>query len=252
MSLALNSINCHIHPDNHLYRWQPDNPIPIGINFSSFKSGEDMLLVKTCLKFVLHKFNFRNVGPKFFFVSDPSVSAFFVTFVEDDRRRAPGDRVPLAKAFFPSQDANEWFIYLYSGSLTLNEHEEDSLSIPRSQAVEQKLIMILTHELLHVLGVRHCDAHVIEKGLPCIRFPSNLSDEEHHEPLMDPSLPSKQTSQPQLDWKDSTVEAIQQLYDVRNGGYVEGHKVRDVRWQAHVKEKEKQLRNNALVYMPHL
>lgn len=252
MSLALNSINYHIHPDKHLYRWQPDNPIPIGINFRSFKSPEDKAMVKKCLKSVLAKFNSMNVGPKLFTVSDPSVSAFFLTFVEDDRRRAPGDSVRLGKAFFPSRDADNWFIYLYSGSFTLNEDEEDSSAIPRSQALEQKLIRILTHELLHVLGVRHCDAHLTEEDLPCIRVPSNLSEDEHHEPLMEPALSSNWASQSPSDWKHSTVKAIQQVYAVKEGEYIEGHKVQDVRWQAHVEEKKKQVRKNALAYLPNL
>ncbi|KAH8774773.1 hypothetical protein F5883DRAFT_547585 [Diaporthe sp. PMI_573] len=200
-------------------------------------------MVQRCLIIVLDRFNANNVGPKFHFVRDPSYSAFYVTF---------GGRDPLyANSFFPGSHPRDWYIDVYTSALTLSEDQAQSLmetrlgdfAVAKAQALEQNLVKILTHEMLHVVGVRHCDAQVTETADRCVRFPPSLSDEENNEELlMQPTLDWRCLSQ--VEWKDRTIQEIQQIYAMKVGDRIGRHRIRDVSWELGAKKrKEIALRN---------
>lgn len=199
-------------------------------------------MVKTCLIAVLNKFNASNVGPKFRYVVKPSRSAFFV--------RYGGDHPLYALSFFPGSHPKDWYIDVFKLSLTLSEDQEQflmdtrrgDLAKARKEAVKRNLISILTHEMLHVVGVRHCDAQLTEMET-CVRFPPNLSDDENNEELlMQPSLDWRNLYR--LKWLSRTVQEIQQIYAMRAGERIGCHSIRDVSWKVGAKQrKEIALRN---------
>jgi hypothetical protein len=227
-----------------LYRWQTtEAPIPVSIDITSFESFEQGLLAQRCLITVLDRFNAHNVGPKFKFIHYPFHSAFFVRF--------GGDYEIYARAFFPGSLPEDWYINIFKPSLVLSAEQEQYLmhtgarDAGRMQAVEQNLIKILTHEMLHVVGVRHCDAQVTEKAEKCVRFPPDLSDDENNEErLMQRFL--DWTIAAQLDWMDRTIQEIQQIYAMNEGGYVGCHKIQDVSWEDGARRRKEIAWRNAL------
>lgn len=231
-----------------MYRWAIKNtPVPVGIDLSGFEGYKKGMgsLVRGCLITVLKKFNDNGVGPKFEFARNPSSSAFVVTF--------GGRHDGYASSFFPDSDPNDWYIYVYSPGLTLCKEQSDSLlndtvgDIPtaRSRALERKLVNILTHEMLHVVGVRHCDAHLTETSEPCVRFPSDLSDEENNEErLMQRRIHWQDLSRIDFDWNPRTLEEVRQIYQPERT-HIGDRRVRDVLWQEGVRERKEIARNNA-------
>ncbi|KAH8761597.1 hypothetical protein F5883DRAFT_126203 [Diaporthe sp. PMI_573] len=215
-----------------------DIPVPVGIDFSSFESCEQASMVQRCLIIVLDRFNANNVGPKFQFVHDPFHSAFFVRF--------GGDYPRYANSFFPDSHPKDWYIDVFKAGLTLSAEQEQflinttrrrNIRAARSRALEQNLVKILTHEMLHVVGVRHCDAHLTEKAQPCVRFPPDLTDDENNEEhLMQRMIHWKDLSW--IDWKSRTLEEIRQIY-VEERKYIGPHKIRDVSWQAGAEERRR-------------
>lgn len=195
-------------------------------------------MVQRCLITVLDRFNVNNVGPKFQFVHDPFFSAFFVRF--------GGDYPLYANSFFPDSLPKDWYIDVFKAGLTLSAEQEQFLvdttrrreiRAARSRALEQNLINILTHEMLHVVGVRHCDAHLTEQGKRCVRFPPDLSDQENDEDrLMHRKLSWRTLSW--IDWKARTLEEIRQIY-IEERQCIGRHKIRDVSWQAGAEERRR-------------
>lgn len=249
-TLGSKELNYHVSPENVVYRWSTTNaPIPVGIDLKSFENFKEGLgpLVKRCLIIVLKKFNDNNVGPKFQFVSDPIDSAFVVSF--GGRTRCD----LYACSFFPDSYPKDWYIYVYSPGLTLCQEQLDDLlnntvgdiqlETARSQALERQLVRILTHEMLHVVGVRHCDAHLTEKSQPCVRFPPDLTDGENNEErLMQRMLHWKDLSR--IDWNHRTLVEIRQIYK-ESMTHVGGHRIRDVSWQDGAMERKEIATNNA-------
>lgn len=242
-TLGSKDLNYHVNPNNDVYRWQTTNtPIPVGIDISSFETDEQGLMAQRCLRTVLGRFNANNVGPQFQFVHDPCHSAFFIRF--------GGDYPMYAHAFFPGSPPKDWYIDVFKPGLTLSAEQAQFLMqtrgrdicAARSQALEQNLISILTHEMLHVVGVRHCDAHLTEKDR-CVRFPADLSDQENDEDrLMQRMLNWRALSQ--LDWMNRTIQDIQQIYAMNVGEYIGCFRIHDVSWQDGAKQrKEIALRN---------
>lgn len=237
-------LNYHVNPDNDVYRWQTtDGPIPIGINFSSFESREQRSLVKTCLEIVLRSLNNSNIGPKFQFVNDPCRSAFSVTFGGDDPHC-------YASSFFPGSHPKDWYIYVFKLGLTLSEEQEQLLihnrggevESARLQALGDNLIKILAHEMLHVVGVRHCHVDLDEEE-PYVRFPLELSDNDNWDPLMQPRLDPRHFSR--LDWRPQTLEEIRQIYAMSEGDSVGCHRIQDVSWRDGRKVRKRMARINA-------
>lgn len=191
-----------------------NTPIPVGIDLSGFERYKKGMgsLVRGCLIAVLQKFNDNGVGPKFEFARNPSSSAFVVTF--------SGRRDCYARSFFPDSNPKDWYIYFYSLGLTPCKEQSDSLlndtvgdiQTARSQALERNLVKILTQEVLHVVGVRHCDAHLTERSQPCVRFPPDLSDDDNNEErLMQRRLHWQDLSRINFDWNARTLEEIRQI-----------------------------------------
>ncbi|KAL1853968.1 hypothetical protein Daus18300_011635 [Diaporthe australafricana] len=238
-------LNYHVNSNNGLYRWKTTktSSIPVGIDISSFESYEQGLMAQRCLITVLDRFNVKNVGPKFQFVSHPFHSAFFVRF--------GGDYPIYARAFFPGSLPEYWYIDIFKPGLTLSAEQEEFLmrtgagDTAKLQALEQNLIKILTHEMLHVVGVRHCDAQVTEKAEKCVRFPPDLSDDENNEEhLMQRFLDWKSLSQ--LDWMDRTIQEIRQIYAMKDGEYIGCHRIQDVSWEDGARRRMEIARRNAL------
>lgn len=184
-------------------------------------------MIKACLVTVLFKFTASNVGPEFHYVAEPSHSAFFVRF--------GGDHPLYAHSFFPGSHPKDWYIDVFKPSFTLSEDQEQFLvdttrgdiSVARKEALERNLINILTHEMLHVVGVRHCDAQLAEMER-CVRFPPNLSDDENNEELlMKPTLDWR--SLRELRWLSRTIQEIQQIYAMKVGESIGGHRIQDAR-----------------------
>jgi len=245
-TLGSKSLNYHVNHDNSVCRWQvTDIPIPVGIDLFSFDSSDEACMARTCLIAVLERFNASNFGPKFQFVDHPSHSAFFVRF--------GGDHSSYANAFFPGSHPKDWYIDLFRPSLTLSEDQEQSLrntpsrgediSAAKAQALEQNLVKILMHEMLHVVGVRHCDAQDTETMERCVRYPHDLSDDKNNEErLMERSLDWRIFSQ--LDWMNRTLQEIREIYAMKGGDFLGCHRIRDVSWEVGAKQrKEIALRN---------
>lgn len=238
-------LNYHVNPDNDVYRWQTtDGFIPIGINLSRFESREQRSIVKTCFEMVLRSLNDSNIGPKFQLVKDPRRSAFSVTF---------GGEHPhcYASSFFPGSHPKDWYIYVFKLGLTLSEEQEQLLinarggdvKSARSQALEQNLIKILAHEMLHIVGVRHCHVDVNYEKEPYVRFPPELSDNDNWDPLMQSRLDRMELSR--LGWKSQTFEEIRQIYAMNDGDTVGCHRIRDVSWRDGRKLRKRMARINA-------
>lgn len=197
-------------------------------------------MAQRCLITVLGRFNTHNVGPKFDFVDNPCHSAFFVRF--------GGDYPIYAHAFFPGSPPKDWYIDIFKPGLILSAEQEQFLAhigaghAAKLQALEHNLVKILTHEMLHVLGVRNCDAQLAERER-CVRFPLDLTDDENNEEqLMQGFLDWRGLSQ--HDWMDRTIREIQQIYDLKAGESIGCHRVRDVSWEVGAKQrKEMALRN---------
>lgn len=169
-------------------------------------------------------------------LSHLSHSAFFVRF--------GGDHPLYAHSFFPGSLPKDWYIDIFKLSLTLSEDQEQLLvdsirgdiSFARKRALEINLINILTHEMLHVVGVRHCDAQLTEMER-CVRFPPELSDEENSEEhLMQRSLDWRSLNQ--LQWLSRTIQEVQQIYAMKAGERIGCHRIRDVSWQAGAKQRK--------------
>lgn len=187
-------------------------------------------MVKRCLKIVLHSLNDNNIGPKFQFVDDPGSSAFFVTFGGDSSHC-------YASSFFPGSHPKDWYIYVFKLALMLSEEQEQLLIQTRdrdgksagSQALEQNLIKILAHEMLHIVGVRHCAVDLNVEKEPYVRFPPELSDNDNWDPLMQPRLDRMDLSR--LGWNSQTLEEIRQIYAMNEGEKIGLHRIRDVSWR---------------------
>lgn len=242
-------LNYHVNPDNDIYRWQTtEGSIPIGINLQSFESREQGSMVKRCLKIVLRNLNDNNVGPKFQLVKDPRRSAFSVTF-------APGASHCYASSFFPGWHPKDWDIYVFKQGLTLSEEQERLLIQPRGrdvnsvrlQALEQNLIKILAHEMLHVLGVRHCVVDLNVERESYVRFPPELSDCDNWDPLMQPGVDRMDLSR--LNWKSQTIKELRQIYAMNEGDTVGCHRIRDVSWRDGMRVKEQMARIHAQYFV---
>lgn len=112
----------------------------------------------------------------------------------------------------------------------------------RLQALGDNLIKILAHEMLHIVGVRHCDIDLNEKE-PYVRFPPELSDNDNWDPLMQPRLDPKDFSR--LDWRSQTLEEVRQIYAMNEGDTVGCHRIRDVSWRDGRKVRKRMARINA-------
>lgn len=242
---ASNHLNYHVSPDNDVYRWRTaDGSIPIGINFSSFESCEQRSIVKKCLEIVLRSLNDSDIGLKFQFVKNPCGSTFSVTFGGDHPHC-------YASSFFPASHPKDWYIYVFTLGLTLSEEQEQLLihdkgsdvNSARSQAVEQNLIKILAHEMLHIVGVRHCHVDLNDEKEPYVRFPPELSDNDNWDPLMQSRLDRMNLSR--LDWKPQTLEELRQIYAMNEGDTVGCHRIRDVSWRDGRKVRQRMARINA-------
>lgn len=240
-TLGSKDLNYHVNSDNDVYRWQTTgNLIPVSIDVSSFETHEQGLMAQRCLETVLARFNTRNVGPKFRFVDNPCHSAFFVRF--------GGDYSKYAQAFFLGSPPKDWYIDVFKPGLTLSAEQEQFLVrigggyTARLQALEHNLVKVLTHEMLRIVGVRHCDAQLTEKEI-CVRFPLDLTDDENNEEhLMQRVLDWRSLSQ--HDWMDRTIREIQQIYALKEGESIGCHRVRDVSWEVGARQrKEIALRN---------
>lgn len=228
-----------------MYRWQTtEGSIPIGINISSFESRKQGSMVKRCLKIVLRSFNDKKVGLKFQFVKDPGRSAFSVIFGGDHHHS-------YASSFFPGSHPKDWDIYIYKPGLTLSEDQEQLLVQPgggvmetaRIKALEQNLIKILAHEMLHIVGLRHC---VIDRNMenePYVRFPPGLSDHDNLDPLMQPRLDWMDFSRITT-WKPQTLQEIRQIYAMNEGETVGCHIVRGVSWRDGTRVRQRMARTN--------
>lgn len=187
-------------------------------------------MVKRCLKIVLRSLNDNNIGPKFHFVEDPSSSAFSVTFGGDHPHS-------YASSFFPGSHPKDWYIYVFKLGLTLSEEQQQLLIQTRDrnvkpaglQALEQNLIKILAHEMLHLVGVRHCTIDLNVEKEPYMRFPPELSDNDNWDPLMQPRLDRMDLSR--LGWNSQTLKEIRQIYAMNEGEKIGFHKIRDVSWR---------------------
>lgn len=232
-------------------RWRlTGKPIPVGINFSSFKRSQ-RATVRNCLIRVLDSFNAHNVGPQFQYVGDASKSAFFISF--------RGDHPDCyASSFFPSDHPKDWYIVVYRLGLTLDKEqkrhlrdtagEHDNIKDMKQKALEQNITQILAHELLHIVGVRHCDVNPQDEKEPYVRFPRGQSDEDNFDPLMRTKLPWRDFSQ--LDWKPETLEEIRQLYAMKAGEKIGPYTIRDVSWEDGAKRRKKIAINNARYSVP--
>lgn len=201
-------------------------------------------MVKTCLEIVLRSLNDGNIGPKFQFVKDPRRSAFSIIFGGDHPHC-------YASSFFPGSHPKDWYIYIFELGLTLSEEQEQLLIRNRSgdvnsarlQALEQNLIKILAHEMLHIVGVRHCHVDLNDEKEPYVRFPPELSDNDNWDPLMQPRL--DRTDFCWLGWKSQTFEEIRQIYAMNEGDTVGCHKIRDVSWRDGRKVRKRMAKINA-------
>lgn len=152
---------------------------------------------------------------------NPSESAFFVT-------QGIGRAHCYASAFFPGSDPKDWYIYVYKLGLELDKGH---------------LIKILTHEMLHVLGVRHC--YVDPKGEfePYVRYPRGLSDDNNWDFLMQPQLSPCDLSEHDLEPR--TVKHVREIYDMPVGTKIGGHEIQEVSWQVGAEEKRAIAKHNA-------
>lgn len=230
-----------------MYRWKAtDGPIPIGINLSSFESRKQSSMVKRCLARVLSSLNAHNIGPQFRFVEDPSESAFFIFFGGDNPHC-------YASSFFPGSHPKDWYIYVYKQSLKLSTDQKRLLmdagsagiKTARLEALEQNLIKILAHEMLHIVGLRHCDVNLDVEQEPYVRFPPGLSDNDNWDPLMQGSIDRIDLSR--LGWNSQTLEETRQIYAMAEGETVgrHSHRIRDVSWQDGAKVRKRMARINA-------
>lgn len=201
-------------------------------------------MVKNCLEIVLRSLNDSNIGPKFQFVKDPCRSAFSVTF---------GGAHPhcYASSFFPGSHPKDWYIYVFKLGLTLSEEQEQLLinakggdvKSARLQALEQNLVKILAHEMLHIVGVRHCHVDLNDEKEPYVRFPPELSDNDNWDPLMQPRLDRMDLSR--LGWKPQTLEELRQIYAMTGEETIGCHRIRDVSWRDGRKVRKRMARINA-------
>lgn len=201
-------------------------------------------MVKRCLARVLSSLNAHNIGPQFRFVEDPSESAFFISFGGDHPRC-------YASSFFPGSHPKDWYIYVFKQGLKLSSDQKRSFmdaesagsKTARLEALEQNLIKILAHEMLHIVGVRHCDVNLDVEQEPYVRFPPELSDNDNWDPLMQGSLDRMDLSR--LGWKSQTLEEIRQIYAMDEGETVGCHRIRDVSWQDGARVRKRMARINA-------
>lgn len=242
-TLASNHLNYNANLDTYVYRWQTtERPIPIGINLSSFESNKQRSLVTRCLKVVLQKLNdnLETVGPQFRLVKRHSSSAFVVTFEGENPHC-------YASAFFPDWSPRNWYINVYKPGLTLCSEQKQHLrrtkrgdtKTAQLKALEQNLIAILTHEMLHIIGIRHCAIDENVERAPYVRFPIHLSDEDNQDPSMKPNLNWEDLSN--FDLKPQTVEEIRQIYAKKEGETIGPYIIRDVSWRSGVKIRRKWL-----------
>jgi hypothetical protein len=83
--------------------------------------------------------------------------------------------------------------------------------------------------MLHVVGVRRCDAQCTEMKSKGVQFPVNLSDDNQLGPAMQPKLNWRDQSR--LDWNFSgALDDIRQIYAMTKGEYVGDHSIVDVSW----------------------
>jgi hypothetical protein len=119
------------------------------------------------------------------------------------------------------------------------------MAAARLEALEQNLSAILSHEMLHIMGLRHCDAQQTEKGKPCGQYPSRISPKDHHDPLMQTYLDWSDFSE--LDWNSKTMKHIRKIYTKKDDGKIfaktddgeiVGYKIKNVSWEAGAKERD--------------
>ncbi|KAG8167395.1 hypothetical protein KVR01_003084 [Diaporthe batatas] len=229
---AARDLNFHVNGVLAL-RWRPtSNSIPIGIDSSTFESNGQASLVKRCLCRVLDSLNAKNACPRFHYVDEPSDSAFYISFGGDDPRR-------YASSFFPGSHPKDWYIYVYKLGLTLSRKQKrflketvgegGDIKAARLRALEQNLTIILAHEMLHVIGIRHCDAHRTEKEVPCVRYPPGLPNKYTRDPLMKSKLGWEDFSR--LAWKPRTIEEIRKIYSMEEGEKMGRYTIQDVSWE---------------------
>lgn len=216
-------LNYHVNPDDKkIHRWRTtDGSIPVSINLKSFESVTQSLKVQECLEAVLRNLNDKNLGPKFHFVKEPSESAFFIT-------HGIGRARCYASAFFPGSDPKDWYIYIYKLGLELDK---------------DCLINILTHEMLHVVGVRHCYVDPKREYEPFLRYPLKLSDTDNWDGLMQSHLDLNDLSKHKLEPR--TVKHVREIYDMPVGEKIDGHEIQDVSWKLGAEEKRAIAKHNA-------
>lgn len=201
-------------------------------------------MVQRCLVQVLDSLNAQNIGLQFRFVDDPSDSAFFISFGGNQPRC-------YASSFFPGSHPKDWYIYVFKLGLALSKDQgrflldsgSEDIKAARLQALEQNLIKILAHEILHIVGIRHCDVDPIVETEPYVRFPPELSDRNNWDPLMQPKLDRMELSW--LGWKPQTLQEIRQIYAMNEGDRVGFHRIRDVSWRDGAERRKHMARSNA-------
>lgn len=201
-------------------------------------------MVKRCLVQVLDSLNAHNIGPQFQIVDDPSDCAFFISFGGDQPQC-------YASSFFPGSHPKDWYIYVFKLGLTLSKDQgrflldsgSGDIKTTRVQALEQNLIRILAHEMLHIVGVRHCHVDPIVETEPYARFPPELPDHENWDPLMEPTIDRMDLSR--LGWKSQTLQEIRQIYAMNGGEMVGFSRIRDVSWRDGAEVRKHMARINA-------
>lgn len=216
-----------------MYRWgAEDGPIPISVNLNSFKldnhGNRRGPMVQRCLETVVRKLNYLNIGLQFECVQSPSESAFFVT-------RGIGYTDSYASAFFPGSDPKDWYIYIYDLGLELDE---------------TRLIKVLTHEMMHVVGLRHCYVDPEKENEPYVRYPRGISNKENWDTLMQPHLTLSDLSK--YDLKLRTVEDLRKIYALKTGEWVDCYEIQDVSCKVGAAYRRAIALNNACFYIPKL
>ncbi|OTA79526.1 hypothetical protein M434DRAFT_38301 [Hypoxylon sp. CO27-5] len=172
---------------NTIYRWTPQSTITYNVN--KFFPKSKLAHAMKCLNEAAVEWNKANIGVQFKRVPDNTPAVFQLAY-------ATGNRGWLACAFFPNAKLEDRQLYICERAF--------------EQLYSPWMANIFSHELGHILGLRHDFAPEREKHYPCVVWGSrNLSSVMNY---FDHDMS-------QMRLQETDHDELRQFYDYREEQY---------------------------------
>lgn len=146
-SITASAVSLRVGLGDAIYRWKKGSVLAVYVDSSSFPNEEDYSVAKQAFKSALEQWNDMRIGVTIKFTSDINAAVFELVYSKDIS--GSHDRT-YARSFGPCDPPGERTLFIYARSF--------------KSTVVKFMSNTFCHEIGHILGLRHENAHHRETG----------------------------------------------------------------------------------------